>query len=162
MSEAADLTWGDVQRIRGGSGRVRVVGAGETDYREVSADKMKLLLPVRQGVSDEEPVLGIRPNQIATRIATAARQAGLGDGDSGDIKHMETLGVHLLGATPPRPHDSYRPSRQRAGARRARMLGTGKNPHGASCLRIYRILTVNGKSYHPSIRLNRYTTYRRD
>ena len=103
VSEAAELTWGDVERQRGGSGRVRVEGAGETGYREVSADTMKLLLPVRRGARDDEPVLGMRPNQIAKRIDAAARQAGLGEGYSGDsprlgmIRDMETLGVHLLG-----------------------------------------------------------------
>ena len=30
VSEAAELTWGDIERVRGGSGRVRVVGAEET------------------------------------------------------------------------------------------------------------------------------------
>ena len=30
VSEAAELTWGDVERLRGGSGRVCVVGAEET------------------------------------------------------------------------------------------------------------------------------------
>ncbi len=103
VSEAADLTWGDVQRIRGGSGRVRVVGAGETDYREVSADTMKLLLLVRRGAGDDEPVLGMRPNQIGRRIGAAARQASLGEGYSGDsprlgmIKDLATLGVHVVG-----------------------------------------------------------------
>ncbi len=104
VSEAAELTWGDIERQRGGSGRVRVVGAGETGYREVSADTMKLLLPVRRGAGDDEPVLGMRPNQIGRRIDAAARQAGLGEGFSGDsprlgmIRDMETVGVHLLGA----------------------------------------------------------------
>ena len=104
VSEAAELTWGDVRRLRGGTGRVRVVGDEETDYREVSADTMKLLLPVRRGGDDDEPVLGMRQNQIARRIDAAARQAGLGEGYSGDsprlgmIKDLETLGVHLLGA----------------------------------------------------------------
>ena len=103
VSEAADLTWGDIERLRGGSGRVRVLGAEEASYREVSADTMKLLLPVRRGAGDDELVLGMRPNQIAIRIGAAARQAGLGEGYSGDsprlgmIKDMETLGVHLLG-----------------------------------------------------------------
>ena len=103
VSEAAELTWGDIERQRGGSGRVRVVGAGETGYREVSADTMKLLLPVRRSAEDDEAVFGMRPNQIAKRIDAAARQAGLGVGYSGDsprlgmIKDMETLGVHLLG-----------------------------------------------------------------
>ena len=104
VSEAVDLTWGDVERVRGGSGRVRVAGADETGHREVSADTMKLLLPVRRGAGDDEPVLGMRPNQIARRIDAAARQAGLGEGYSGDsprlgiIRDMETVGVHLLGA----------------------------------------------------------------
>ena len=79
------------------------MGAEENSYREVSADTMKLLLPVRRGAGDDKPVLGMRPNQIAARIGAAARQAGLSEGYSGDsprlgmIKDMETLGVHLLG-----------------------------------------------------------------
>ena len=104
VSEAAELIWGDIERVRGGSGRVRVVGAVETSYREVSADTMKLLLPVRRGAGDDEPILGMRPNQIGRRIDAVARQAGLGESYSGDsprlgmIKDMETLGVHLLGS----------------------------------------------------------------
>ncbi len=102
MSEAAALTWEDIERVRGGSGRVRVGGTGEDSYRVVSADTMKLLLPIRQGAGDDELVLGMRPNQIALRIGAAARQAGLGEGYSGDsprlgmIRDMETLGVQLL------------------------------------------------------------------
>ena len=82
---------------------MRVMGAEETSFREVSADTMRLLLPIRRGAGDDEPVLGMRPNQIAARIGAAARQAGLSEGYSGDsprlgmIKDMETLGVHLLG-----------------------------------------------------------------
>ena len=79
------------------------MGAEETSYREVSADTMRLLLPNRRGAGDDELVLGMRPNQIAIRIGAVARQAGLGEGYSGDsprlgmIRDMETLGVHLLG-----------------------------------------------------------------
>ena len=82
---------------------MRIFGTEEAGYREVSADTMKRLWPIRRGAGDGEPVLGMRPNQIATRIGAAARQAGLGEGYSGDsprlgmIKDMETLGVHLLG-----------------------------------------------------------------
>ena len=100
VSEAAALTWGDLEMVPSGSGRVRV---GETGHRVVSADTMKLLLPVRQGAGDGEPVLGLRPNQIASRIGAAARQAGLGDGYTGDsprlgmLRDLETLGVLLLG-----------------------------------------------------------------
>ena len=35
---------------------------------------MKLLLPVRRGAGDDEPVFGMRPKQIAARIGAAARQ----------------------------------------------------------------------------------------
>lgn len=103
VSEAAELTWGDIQRVRGGSGRVHVVGADEADHREVSANTMKLLSPIRRGAEDHDPVFGMRPNQIGRRIDAAARQAGLGAGYSGDsprlgmIRDMETIGVHLLG-----------------------------------------------------------------
>lgn len=103
VSEAAELTWGDIQRERGGSGRVHIVGADEADHREVSTNTMKLLLPIRRGAEDHEHVLGMRPNQIGRRIDAAARQAGLGEGYSGDsprlgmIRDMETIGVHLLG-----------------------------------------------------------------
>ena len=103
VSEAAELIWGDIERVRGGSGRVRVVGAEEASYREESADTMNRLWPIRRGAGDDQRVIGMRPNQIATRIGAAARQAGLSEGYSGDsprlgmIKDMETLGVHLLG-----------------------------------------------------------------
>ena len=101
VSEAAVLTWGDLERVPGGSGRVRV---GETGFRVVSADTMKLLSLVRRGAGDDEPLLGMRPNQIAIGIGAAARQAGLGEGYSGDsprlgmIQDLETLGVLLLGS----------------------------------------------------------------
>ena len=104
VSEAAALTWGDIERVRVGSGRVRVGGAGEDSHRVVSADTMKLLLPIRRGAGEGELVLVMRPNQIAIRIGAAARQAGLGEGYSGDsprlgmIRDMETLGVQLLGS----------------------------------------------------------------
>ena len=100
VSEAAALTWGDLEQVPGGSGRVRV---GDTGYRVVSADTMRLLRAVRRGAGDDGPVLGMRPNQIAIRIGAAARQAGLGGGYSGDsprlgmILDLETLGVLLLG-----------------------------------------------------------------
>ena len=38
VSEATALTWGDLERVPGGSGRLRVEASGETDYRVVSAD----------------------------------------------------------------------------------------------------------------------------
>ena len=77
VSEAAPLIWGDGRRLRGGSGRVRAGEADETEYREVSADTMRLLLSIRHGAGDDEPTLGMRPNQLAIRVGAAARQAGL-------------------------------------------------------------------------------------
>ena len=47
LSEVAVLTWSDVEWIRGSSGRVRVAGPGELDYRAVSANTMKLLSAIR-------------------------------------------------------------------------------------------------------------------
>ena len=100
VSEAAALVWGDIEQLSGGSGRVRV---GDTGYRVISADTMRLLSSVRWDAEDGDPVLGLRPNQIAARIGAAARQAGLGEGFSGDsprmgmIRDLENLGVLLLG-----------------------------------------------------------------
>ena len=70
----------------------------------MSADTMKLVSSVRRGAGEDEPILGMRPNQVAIRIGAAARQAGLGEGYSGDsprlgmIQDLETLGVLLLGS----------------------------------------------------------------
>ena len=46
----------------------------------VSAETMRLLSSVRRGAEDDGPVLGLKPNQIASTIGAAARQAGLGEG----------------------------------------------------------------------------------
>ena len=100
VSEAAALTWGDLEQSPDGSGRLRV---GQSGHRVVSADTVRLLSSVRGGAGSDEPLLGMKPNQITIRIGAAARQAGLGGGYSGDsprlgmIRDMETLGVLLLG-----------------------------------------------------------------
>ena len=103
VSEAAALTWGDLEKVPGGSGGVRV---GETGYRVVSADTMRLLSSVRRGAGDGEPLLGMRPNQIAIRIGAAARQAGLGGGYSLDdpgFTHQSTpyAGAYQVSLTSP-------------------------------------------------------------
>ena len=100
VSEAAALVWGDIEQLGGGSGRVRVA---DTGHRVISADTMRLLSSVRRDARDGDPILGLRPNQIAARIGAAARQAGLSEGFSGDsprmgmIRDLENLGVLLLG-----------------------------------------------------------------
>ena len=100
VSEAAALTWGDLGLVEDGSGRVRV---DDDDHRVVSAETIRLLSLLCRSPGGDEPLLGLKPNQITIRIAAAARQAGLGGGYSGDsprlgmIRDMETLGVLLLG-----------------------------------------------------------------
>ena len=102
-NEAAALTWGDVEKVKGGSGRVRVEVAGEPDYRVVTSDTMRLLSAIRRAAADGDPVLGLRPNQISNRIGAAARQAGLGEGYSGEsprlgmIRDLQNIGVLLVG-----------------------------------------------------------------
>ena len=103
LSEAAALTWGQVERVSGGTGRVRVETGGEPDYRVVTADTMRLLSSLRRNAAGDDPVLGLRPNQISIRISAAARQAGLGEGYSGEsprlgmIRDLQNIGVLLVG-----------------------------------------------------------------
>ena len=94
VCEAAALIWGDLGRAPGGTGRLRI---GESGYRVVSADTMRLLSSVRRGAGDDEPLLGMRPNQIAIRIGAAARQAGLGEGYSGDSPRLGMFRVSIAG-----------------------------------------------------------------
>ena len=49
MTEAAAYAWANVGGERNGSGRACVEGNREDTYRVVSADTMKLLLPIRRG-----------------------------------------------------------------------------------------------------------------
>ena len=91
--------WVRVNPTSGGCGRVRVA---DTDYRVMSASTVKLLSSVHRGAGDAEPLLGMRPNQIAIRIGSAPRQAELGAGYSGAsprlgmIQDLEILGALLL------------------------------------------------------------------
>ena len=87
---------------------------------------MKLLSSARQGAGYDEPLLGMRPNQIAKRIGAAARQAGLGGGYSEDspklgiIQDIETLGVLLRGI--------YRHGCAPHPAAAGRPIGSGHSP----------------------------------
>ena len=136
VSEAAALTWGDLERVQGGSGRVRV---GDTGYCVVSADTVRLPSAVSRGAGDNEPLLGMSPKQIAIRIGAAARQPGLGEGYSGDsprlgmIQDMETLGVLLLGSyrhgCAPRPAAAGRPAGSRLSPGTQAYAPTGRAAH---------------------------------
>ena len=82
-SEAAALTWGDVQRWDDGSGRITVVRS-KTDAEAQGATvaitlaAMKALDAIRPaGVGAEVKVFGLSESQIARRVKAIARAAGL-------------------------------------------------------------------------------------
>ena len=84
-SEAAALTWGDVQRWDDGSGRITVVRS-KTDAEAVGAvvaitpAAMNALSAIRPaGVGGGEKVFGLSESQIARRVKVIAKAAGLSD-----------------------------------------------------------------------------------
>ena len=84
-SEAAALTWGDVQRWDDGSGRITVIRS-KTDPEAVGAvvavtpAAMRALDAIRPaGVGGGERVFGLSESQIARRVKAIARAAGLAD-----------------------------------------------------------------------------------
>ena len=94
-SEAAALTWSDIQAARDGTGRLLIrrsktdpEGHGAVAY--VSAPTMAALRLIRDGAADADSVFGLHRNQISTRIKQAASAAGLGDGFSG---HSPRVGM---------------------------------------------------------------------
>ena len=84
-SEAAALTWGDVQRWDDGSGRITVIRS-KTDAEAqgatvaITPDAMQALSAIRPvGSGGDEKVFGLSESQIARRIKVIARAAGLAD-----------------------------------------------------------------------------------
>ena len=84
-SEAAALTWGDVQRWDDGSGRITVTRS-KTDAEAqgavvvITPVAIKALDAIRPaGVGGEEKVFGLSESQIARRVKMIARTAGLAD-----------------------------------------------------------------------------------
>ena len=84
-SEAAALTWGDVQRWDDGSGRITVIRS-KTDAEAQGAtvaitpaamDALSAIRPA--GVASDEKVFGLSESQIARRVKAIARAAGLAD-----------------------------------------------------------------------------------
>ena len=82
-SEAAALTWGDVQRWEDGSGRITVIRS-KTDVEAQGAvvaitpaamDALSAIRPA--GVGGEARVFGLSESQIARRVKAIARAAGL-------------------------------------------------------------------------------------
>ena len=84
-SEAAALTWGDVQRWDDGSGRITVIRS-KTDVEAAGAvvaitpAAMKALDAIRPaGVASSKKVFGLSESQIARRVKVIAKAAGLVD-----------------------------------------------------------------------------------
>ena len=105
-SEAAALTWGDVQRWDDGSGRITVVRS-KTDTEaqgavvSITPAAMRALDTIRPaGVAREEKVFGLSESQIARRVKVIAKAAGLADwelfsglsGRVGMARHMAQNG----------------------------------------------------------------------
>ena len=88
-SEAAALTWADLERAPDGSGRLTVRRSKTDQTAEgrvvaVTAPTMRDVLAIRPAdVDPAAPVFGLSADRIARRIKAAARAAGLGDGFSG-------------------------------------------------------------------------------
>ena len=82
-SEAAALTWGDVQRWDDGSGRITVIRS-KTDAEAAGAvvaitpTALEALSAIRPaGAAGEDEVFGLSESQIARRVKAIARAAGL-------------------------------------------------------------------------------------
>lgn len=87
-SEAAALTWADIQRAPDGSGRVYVARSKSDQEAQgavvaVTPATMDDLDAIRAGAPDTAPVVGLSADRIARRVKAAARVAGLGGAFSG-------------------------------------------------------------------------------
>ena len=95
VSEAASLTWKDVVTEEDGTGRLlirrsKTDAEGEGAVMFLSPQTMAALRKIRGGGEDADRIFGLRPNQISSRIKSAAKAAGLGDGFSG---HSPRVGM---------------------------------------------------------------------
>ena len=95
VSEAAALRWRDLEAASDGSGRL-LIQRSKTDTEAqgavafVSPETMLAVDLIRPRGRGDDPMFGLRPNQIARRINQAARAAGLGSGFSG---HSPRVGM---------------------------------------------------------------------
>ena len=93
-SEAAALTWGDVELWADGSGRLTIKkGKNQPEPQTVAvtpatARALREILP--DDVDPAAPVFGLTGEALANRVRAAARAAGLGDGFSG---HSGRIGM---------------------------------------------------------------------
>ena len=90
-SEAAALTWGNIEVCSDGTGRLHIArsktdqeGRGTTRY--IGPDAIASLLAIQPEealISSETKVFGLLPGQIGRRVKAATGAAGLGEGFSG-------------------------------------------------------------------------------
>ncbi len=95
VSEAAALTWSDLDVQEDGTGRLLIRRSktdvdGESAVAFVSAPTMEYLERIRGNAPEEDSVFFLQRNQLARRIKRAAQEAGLGDGFSG---HSPRVGM---------------------------------------------------------------------
>ena len=95
ISEAAALSWDDIQTQPDGTGRLLIRSSktdrdGEGFVAFLSAQTMAAVELVRNGATGSDSIFGLHPSQIARRIKKAAQAAGLGDGFSG---HSPRVGM---------------------------------------------------------------------
>ena len=95
VSEAAVLTWRDIETEADGSGRLLIRRSktdpeGEGSVAFVSGSTMAALKRIRDGALEGDSVFGLRANQLSRRIKRAAEAAGLGNGFSG---HSPRVGM---------------------------------------------------------------------
>ena len=117
-SEAAALTWGDVEIWDDGTGRLTVQkGKNQPEPATVAVTKVtaRALQGIRPEVADSAGyVFGLTAEALANRVRAAAQAAGLGDdftGHSGRIgmaRRMVAAGSAQRGSTAPRPVEARR------------------------------------------------------
>ena len=88
-SEAAALTWGDVEQVEDGTGRLMIRRSktdqhGEGAVQYLSRATLRRLARIRPGDADAAAsVFGLNAASIDRRIRASAQRAGLGEGYSG-------------------------------------------------------------------------------
>ena len=95
VSEAAALTWSDIESAVDGTGRLlirrsKTDAEGQGAVAFLSAQTMRALALMRNVATSGDSVFRLRPNQISARIKQAAQAADLGDGYSG---HSPRVGM---------------------------------------------------------------------
>ena len=95
ISETAAVKWEDIEVQADGTERLMSRHSRTDPEREgaiafISRLTMKSLNTIRNGATDSDRVIGLRPNQFSRRIKQAAWAAGLGNGFSG---HSPPIGT---------------------------------------------------------------------